>query len=367
MQVADYRVLLFPFADLTNYGIGNLSVEIQNAKNLGWSEYANDVGEAFFTINQDDSKANSTLRTLIDGGGHIKILRNGDVVFGGWIGETDESETDAIIYAYGYVSGLYTLHTAWATEWTDKKVSEIVTDGWTRAHTTLADSRMKWMTTGTIESPPTTSGGSTDLTIPFYRADLKRLLFLMQEMAAFSISDTTNRVLFEITPDGTFNFWKDRGADVPSMRVEWGSDKLVGYRRNRVISDRRNTIYAVGSSPRESVLRKTAESSSDQNTFGRAEEAIYLSWVRDEDELERIAKLRLQRAMRDDSDLTLTFAAGKLTPARATGAAYRLTDTVKVRINNGITNIDATKMIVGQQVILLRGEEHVRLLMRDRL
>lgn len=366
MMVADYRVLLFPFADTSTYGIGGLSVEIENAKNLGWSEYANDVGEAFFTINQDDPKADSTLRTLIVNGAHIQIVRGSDVVFGGWIGETDESETDVIIYAYGYVSGLYTLHTDWGTEWTSKTVSQIVTDSWTRAKTTLSDSRVSWMTTGTIENPVTTSGGGTGITLPFYRADYKRILFLMQEMAAFAISDTTNRVLFEITPSGTFNFWKNRGTDT-DLRWEWGSDKLLGYRRNRIPADWRNTIYAVGSSPRDIVLRKTVQNTSDRDAKGRLEEAIYLSWVRDEDELDRVAKLRLQRAMRDDSDLVLTFGAGKITPFRATGAGYKLTDTAKIKINNGVTNIDTTRMIVGQQVLLIRGEEHVRLLMRDRL
>jgi hypothetical protein len=364
---AEYRVQLFTLADSTTYGVGSLVAEFERMKNLGYSEYANEVGEAFFTIYQDDPKIRPSVRAAIRDGGHVKILRNNQVVWSGALGATDENETDAVIYAYGYASELYKLHTDWGSEWTGQKVQQIVTDAWNRARTGLSDSRVGWMSTGTIESPVTTSGGSTEIVLPFYRADYKRILFLIQEMAAFSISDTTNRVLFEITPDGTFNFWKNRGSDLTTLRFEWGQRGLVGFRRYRVPTDRRNVIHAVGSSPRDIVLRTTVEDATDRGSKGRLEEALYFSWVRDASELDRVARLRLERAKREDSDMSLTFAANAITPSRATGSLYRLTDTVPIKVVHGLTNVDDRKMIVGEQVLMLRGQEHVRLLMRDRL
>lgn len=334
-----YRVQVYDFLDTTTYGIGNLVFELENAKNLGYSEYANDVGESFFTVNQDDPKVGSTLADLLRKGGHVKIWRDTDLMFGGWLGESDESEQDVVLYAYGYASGFYQLHTGWDTTWTGQTVLTIVTDGWNQAHTGLTDSKMGWMTTGTLENPVTTSGGGTGIVLPFYRADYKRLLFLFQEMAAFSISDTTNTVLFEVTPSGTFNFWKNRGSATTLARWAWGNGDLIGYHRSRVPVDRRNTLYVVGSSPKDAVLRQTIENTTDRDTMGRSEEALYLSWVRDSTELTRVGNLRLARAMREDSDLTLTFGANRLIPARATGTGYRITDTVPVYIKIGRAHV----------------------------
>lgn len=367
MSAPKYRLQFFGFDGTSDFGRGDLVAEFELAKNFGYSEYANDIGEAFATINQDDPKITSAVRHVIRDSAHMCFLRDSEEVWAGWAGETDENETDAIIYGYGYASGFYKLHTDWGTEWTSKQVDAIVNDAWTRANSTLSNSRMGWMTKGTVEAPVTTSGGSTAITLPFYRADYKRILFLLQEMAAFAISDTTNTVLFEVTPAGVFNFWKNRGRANTDLRVEWGDDKLIGFSRARLPVNRRNTIYAVGSSPRDITLRKTVDDSTDRTNKGRLEEALYFSWVRDATELERVAKLRLARAERDDSDLTLTFGANKIIPMRATGALHRMTDSIHVRIDRGFTNLSANYLIVGEQVLVLRGQEHVRLLVRDRL
>lgn len=361
----EYRVVIR--AHGTNFAPGDAVAVIANPKNLGYAEYVNDVGEAFVTLSQADPQLLAALQGNVEDRYHMQILRGTDMVWAGWISETDETGNDVVIYAYNYVSGLFDLHTSWGQEWEAEQVDDIITDLWTRAKTTLSDSRMAWMTTGTIQTPVTTSGGAIAYVHALYRTYLKRILFAIQELVAASISDTTNTVVFEITPAGVFNLWKSYG-EATDTRWEWGDPRLIGYRRLRTPVDRRNVLIGVGTSPRDIELRTTQTDSADMTARGRAEETIYLQWVRGQDELERVTKFRLKRARRQDQQLFLTFAPWSIEPFRSgSSRAYRLTDTVNVKIQNGITNIDQRLMVLGQQVVLHKGHEIVRPLMGDRM
>jgi hypothetical protein len=226
---------------------------------------------------------------------------------------------------------------------------------------------MGWMTTGTLEAPVTTSGGATPYTQANYVTYYKRILFAFQELVAAAISDTTNRVVWEITPAGALNLWKNRGSDLTTIAFHYGDPLLLSYRRQRTPVDRRSLIYAVGTTPRDVALQSEQSSASDILDFGREEESIYLQRVRDQTELERVANLRLQRAIRKTSDLGLSFAPGKFTPFRATGQSYKLTDGVHVEMSNGATSMSETQLITGQQVLLYRGAEIVRPMLANRL
>lgn len=361
-----YTILIRELDTAAGYAPGDLVAAIDKFHFLAYAEYVNDVGEAFFTIAQKDPKA-ELLRSIVENGAIMQVLRDGALVWSGWLSETDEGPMDAIFYAYNYASGLFKLHTDWAAEWTNQNLSTIVSECWDRAQD-LTKSRMAWMTTGTIETPVTTSGGSTAYVQALYQAYHKRILFVMKEIAAAAQSDTTNRVVFEITPHGEFNFWKNRGELLTNEKWIWGDPRIMSFRRFRRPIDHANVLIGVGDTPRSVVSRKTEEDTTDRDAVGRLEETIYFPWVRDETELERVTKLRLARALRIDADLGLTFAPRSFVPFRAPGQSYKLTDTVEVTIDHGSTFINAEeKMILGQQVLVYRGEEIVRPLLGDRL
>ena len=370
MATPIYSVKAYEFLDTTNYGVGNLVADFELQKNMGYAEYVNDVGEAFFTLSQKDSKI-ALLDDLVDQGGHMQIYRDTDLMWAGWFGETDEANNDAIFYGYSYAAGLFERLTAWEQEFTAAQIDTIFDTLWDVARgvsPSTSGNRMGWMTQGTLEAPVTTSGGGTAIVMNRYTTYYKRILFAFQELAAAAISDTTNRVVWEITPAGALNLWKNRGADLTTMAWHYGDPKLLSYRRQRTPADHRNVIYAVGTSPKDLTLTSTQSDATDiSNNGGRREESIYLQWVRDQDELDRIAKLRLARAKRFDSSIALTFAPGALTPFRATGQSYKLTDGVPVVFDNGVTQMAETKLIVGQQVMQYRGQEIVRPLLSDRL
>jgi hypothetical protein len=364
MRLPEYRVIARESGSL--FAPGPVIAEFEQAKNIGYGEYLNDVGEAFFTLTQGDPKASLITDALIEEGLHIEFRRDDDKVWGGWVGEVDENETDAIFYSYSYAAALFWLHTDWNQTWAGAQINTIASDLWDRAKTGLADSGLAWVTTGTIEAPVTTSGGGTPIVLPDYSANYKRILFALQELAGMATSDTTNRVVFEITPGGTFNFWKNLGITRTHKALDYGGT-VLGYQRIRTPMDRRNVLLGVGSAPHDIVLRKTTEDSADRSTNSRREEALYYSWIRDEEEIDRVNRLRLSQALRTDNMLALSTRPGEIIPARSGNADYALGDYITVRIDNGITQLNEPKLITGQQVVWTRGVERVRPIVQDRL
>lgn len=367
-KAPQYRVQVYAFRDTTTYGIGDLIVEFQNAKNIGYSDYMNDVPQAFFTINQDDPKI-SLLRSY-KGRCHVLIYRNADLV---WIGmgamEIDAQGTDAIFYCYGYLAGAFWGHTDWKQEWTGATVATVVSDVWTRIKTTLTHSRVGFVGTGTIEAPVTDAGGSTAIVLPLYSAFYKRALFLFQEMAALGSSDTGHTTMFEITVSRTpvFNFWKDHSRTLTNVRWEWkdGRGAVADFSAYEMPVYHRNDILSVGAIPRDAIARKEVETTADVTTYGRMQESLFFPWVRDETELDRVTGLRAAKAIRDVPTTYLSFRPGAETPPNVVGSKWRIGDRVPVKINRGITNIDMDMQIVGYQVAVVDNQEAVRAMIQE--
>jgi hypothetical protein len=224
-----------------------------------------------------------------------------------------------------------------------------------------------WVSTGTIEAPHTTSGGATDIVLPKYSQFYKRLLYLMKEMAQLGMSDTTNRVMFEITPAGQFNFWANRGADKPEVVWRYGDDKVAKFRDYGMPVYRRNVVPASGSSPNNALLKTTVTDATDTAAYGRRSEPLYFDWVRDQTELLRVSNFRAMRAKRDRMDLTLRFYPDTVLPIGATGAGYALLDAPHVIVKRGVSNIDAYLIVVGMQVLFVGGHEYPRAMLQEKL
>jgi hypothetical protein len=363
------------FRDFTNgsvgsdYSPGAVIAFIDSPTNLAWSEYINEVGEAFFTISQSDAKAAilADLGDLINRRVHMEVLRNGEKVWGGWLGEIDETTNDVVFYGYSYLSGFYDILTDWNQSYTNQSIADLFTT-FLGVALDKDRSRVHWFTQGTIEGAVTTSGGSTSLTLPLYRASYKRVLSAFKELVTYAISDTTNHVIFEVTPDGVFNQWSNRKRTVSDVRVAFGHGQVRSFRRIRRPVHRRTGIRSVGASPTSVNLQGFAEDGTLTALMGRSEEPVFFSFVRDADEVTRVTKLRTERANRVDNDLFLSFYRDSIVPFRATGAPYRLGDLIAPEIDHGVTALTGeSKVIAGQQVVYTGRRENVRLLLGDRL
>lgn len=372
---AKYRIQLWS-ADIASSGGGGFDTlvhEFENAKELGWAYYLNDVGEAFFTLNQSDPKIDG-LRSYMPHG-HVVYLRDDEVVWRGYLAEYEARSDDVVFYAYSYAGKLFTLQTGWNQTWTDTEVGDIASALWTRAKSDITYSPLGFVTTGTIQDPVTTSGGSTAIVLPSYKAFYKRILFAFRELTAIATSDTSNVCYFELAHtsdptdhDITFDLWKDRTTDRTAIRWEYGAQIRDFVDRHAPILGR-NDLFGVGSGAHNLLFRSRQQQSTGTygyETIGRHQEPIYLAWVRDEDDLERVTKLRAKKALRSDVDLILLAHGDAIEPIGTTNAGHALGDRVKVKIDRGVTQIDKYMFILGEQVRVSRGVEHVRPLLADR-
>lgn len=379
LATPEYRILIRGFKASYDYSPGPVLLEIVNWYNIGWADYVNDVPEAFFTVLQrENDKLHDILRTY-EGRAHVEIRRAEDVVFAGWMMESDSTSKDGIIYCYGYLAGLYWQATDYATVYTSKTIAQIVSAEWLKARDRQLSwtgsggahyvSMLRWITTGTIEAPPTTSGGAVALILPDYKVHHKRVLFMLRELAAIGMSDTTNKVLFQITPEivaPTFNFFKNRSTQRPGVVLEYGDDQVADFRVMHAAVNKRNKLHMIGSNPNNVLLRQDVTGTADIPAWGLREEAMYLSWVRDQTSLLAAGLRRLSRARRVDNDVSLSLYPNSLAPPWNASSGYRLNDTVRVKIDRGLVFIDAYLYIVGTQTVVGRGGvERVRLNLQE--
>jgi len=363
-----YRVQVFALADTTTFGVGELIAEFDRPHAIAYADYANSVPEAFFTVRQDDPKA-ASLRNK-GGRAHVRIYREDDLVWTGWVSlERDANSDDAIFYCYGYLADLFWLHTDWKQQWSSATVASIVIDVWNRATTTLSKSRLGFVALGAAETPWTTSGSGLAIVLNSYEAYRKRILFVMQEMAALGASDSGQATIFEITHSTSprFNFWRDKSRDLTNVRWEFPGGKVQGFREYVMPVYHRNHVYGVGQNPRNAVLQKEATDATDMNEWGRMEEALFFSWVRDETELDRSLRHRMKKALNHDRQITLSLFPGSEPPPGAATCNWRIGDTVPIKIDRGVTFFDGRQQVSGYMVYVESGQEYVRPIVQEAL
>jgi hypothetical protein len=189
----------------------------------------------------------------------------------------------------------------------------------------------------------------------------KRLLSGLREMAAIGIGNTTNRVVFEITPAGVFNFWKNFGDDL-DVTFRWGDGLVAGYHEAAVPITLRNHVLVAGQNPADSLLREEVTDTTSITNIGRRMEPVFFSWARDSTELSRAASFRGSMSMRDIVDLSINFHPNKLVPPYP-GGSMEVGDRVQVSIDNGVTLIEDQYLIEGAQTYWIRGQERVNLML----
>ncbi len=368
----EYRVQLF--APGTFFGVGGLICEFVNPKNLGYAKYINDVPEAFFTLMQDDPRVN--IRAY-EGVGHIRYLRDGKVVWRGFLGEHDANAQDVVFYCYGYEAALYWLLTDFGKldKWRDENIETIVGQVWSEV-AGYSDSQLPWVSTGTIESPYTTTAGTTKIKLPTYRPYYKRALFVFQELASLGTSDTAQIVKFEIAytsdptdNDATFNFWRNHTTDQPAT-LQYGTN-IEDFDDKFAPILLRNDIFGVGSGAHALNMLLTHEKHTTggtygSNAFGLKQEPLYFNWVRNQADLNSVTNHRAGRALVADLDLAITMRPNSINPSGAAVPAYDIGDRVHVSIDRGITQINKQMVVVGEQVLASRGHEVVRPILQDR-
>lgn len=359
---------------------GGVEAVFTRPTNIGYSNIVGNIPMMFFTLSQDDPQAQAALAaTTANIFGydaetavplHFLLYRNDELIWGG-LGplEIDETSGDLIVYCYGYAAAMYWTLTGWDTTFTNQTIKQIV-DTVFAAGKAKSNSMMAWLTTGTTEAPTTLEITDMDpaaggpVTLPSYKANFKRILFLMREMASYGASDTTNRVWFEVTPAGVFNFWQNKGDSIDSPVLAYPSGAILDFRRYRMPVDMRTKLYGVGTSPTDVALQTSSEDTGLSESRGLREDSIYMQWVRDSDELSRVTKYRRLLANKIDRQVTLTLAPNMFAPIGATGGFEMMAD-YNIYIKKGSAQTSTKKILVGNQVAFIGGREYIRTTFQD--
>ena len=376
--MASYRVQVWT-TSTTDFSPDVLLAEFENPKNLGYASYINDIGEAFFTINQHDPKAN--IRSQ-EGKGHVFIIRdegaNSDVVWRGILAEHDANARDVIFYAYGYEHLLYSLYTKWNHKFRNKKIAgssnRPIDELWARAKA-LPKSPVQWITSGTFQAPYNVTGGPLEVTLNRYRANWKRIITCMRELTAIALSDTANIVFMEIdypkletSKGATFNFWKDNSEDNTKLRLTWGANVMDFNDRFTPVMLRNQTL-GVGTGPKNQLYKFTFKVKG--GTYGRTNHGLrmqnmYLSWVRDRKELKRVVKRRTRLALRENTNVYVRCFPDTVPPWRSTNSSWELGDRIYTDIQHGVTSINKWLHLVGEQVVFVNGREYTQPMLEER-
>ena len=420
-----YKVRIYAYAATgaaASYGVGTLVATLENAKNIGYADYANDIPEAFFTLAQED--ADALLVRTYENKAHVRIYRDDELVWGGWLGEADANTNDVIYYCYGYLSSLYSLHTGYPQQWEDvhpiKTETSPAKDGVAQELynqvKAYSYSPLRWTTVGTLSNPFTDDTLTTKLTIPKYAAYYKRALFVMRELAALGASDTAQVCRFWITPAGQFNFTSAPATHRPEAVLRWGDDRVQNFSERRMPIEFRNQLAFVGSRPNSTestiatngvqpiiapgtgglptpaasgyvdnqlyqveggnLFRKTGGfgsgtwtdlgiSDADLAEYGLRQESVYYSYIPSMSDMMRISALRLKRAKRYDVSVQVSLHTNSFPSPASSAGLCGIGDTIPVDIRFGSTNINANLIVAGYKVIWSRETENVRLLLQE--
>jgi hypothetical protein len=317
-------------------GPGRLIACIEDALNIGHSQYANDSGEAFFTLPYNHPMIGMVREHVT----HVQIQRQANSQAKwrtvGWhlVDDRDSTPEDSIKRASDYVSLLDKTDTAVDTEYADQEVGSILS---TEAANAIAaggvDAKLGFMTVGHIDQSGQTS--------TFSSAYQSRLAFMKAVVQTCRIG--TQRPVMDVTfdreavgvPDFAFTFYKNRGVDRPEIPLRWGIE-IDGFRELSGGSTMATHLKAIAQSLTGSALLFSEQDGASSHLYGYMEKPVQYAGVPDQESLDRTCLADAKLAAQLDRDLALSIRPGALGPYEG----YELGDSFPVTINRGDVHLN---------------------------
>ena len=309
--------------------------ELWDARNLGWSRYDRLPGKAFATLAQ----TSKLLPFLVPLTTHIKVWRitpqADQQVFGGKFIDYNSTGDDVVVNFYDYLAELSVSRTGYRVMYASMALgSQIVTTEWGLAKGATS-SPLAWMPTGTIEDPVGQDGVTVIKTNAQFGLMDQMRLQLFYDLSEMGRANTANQVSFDIGFDGTFRFYKNRGAA-----------KDVGLVLNGTVSDYnyvpgwikyRNNLATLGQTSGGSASEivksdaaAAAAKSLRQDVFTIATLLGITGAATEADQQQAVAARQLKIAEQPPGALSLSLIGNHITPAD-----IDICDTAPVEIANG--------------------------------
>lgn len=330
---SNFRVLIF--ASDSSHGPSGLRAIIDDAKDIGVSAYANDVGEFFMTL----PIVHPSLGQVVPLQRHYRVQRlNGSVystVASGLIEDFEAGDNEVTFYGHDYMGLLQTTISNSNSSYTSSTLGSVIQDQLSQA-LTESNSRLGFMSIGTIDA--------TTVTTTLLTSYQPRLDFL-RSIAEISMGDRSVRSILSIPrdPPFTWTFTENYGQSRPRVRLEYGG-LVSNFRYLPGFRDYATRVRAVGVKQEGASILFSEQSYASEATYGRIVRPALYQNIINQAALDTRTKRAARRAGTADKGVSLVLRAGAIAP----WVTYELGDDVRVIISRGsLTNVNGDYTIWG--------------------
>lgn len=324
--MSSFRVKLWDTTG-TGRGRGSLKAIIDDAKSIGGSEYANDVGTFFMTLPANHpqiSECQPLLRHYsierFDGSTYVPI-------FNGLLTDYDATDNEAVIYGEDYLGLLKHTISAANTSYSNTIVSNIISAQFQSAIDNETNTRLGFLSLGTIEA---TTKTTTVLT------SYEERLHFMQSLVGIIQGGGTTRPMVYISARSNpihFNFATNRGSDNTNMRLEYGSN-VIRF-KYRPYGDFSTRVNSVGIKRDGASIIYSTQTYASETTYGWMTAPAAYQDVVNQTALDDLALHQARVNGRIGKTLGLVFKSGAIVP----WDGYDLGDSFPVYIDRGPVSI----------------------------
>lgn len=347
--------------------VKNLYPINQGGMVLRYSKELSDYGEAKFRLRSNDPLLTTFGDIIEPHKYHIRIRRNGTIVWQGVIVDNTERtknyiEVVAVQYLY-YLDKILIRRDAETVSGDGKDNFKLFNSGTMSAAVSTILSNavsdfgsnhpLATLTAGTVENPDYPKGftdGTNALTGAWsfsstiaLQFDYQTAYYVLKAFGNYTNAD------FEITEDLVFNFKKFIGNRDNNVTFHYGQrGNIVDYNSTRLGRRMVNTLWGLAVDTDGKYLHSEQSDSTSVNTYGKLQDAIGFTDVKDDNYLRtRIANSLRFTKTPDDSPLNIL-----LNEKGYPLGQYDIGDIVNIRIKDNVIDINDRRRVVGVTVNL---------------
>lgn len=319
--------------------------EFENAKNIVFTSFLSGVGELSFRIGRNDPKY-----LLLSGlTSHIKVVRDGAVVWKGVFDFVRETRDQYHIFASSYESLLsyYLVQpdaptTSTTRAFSGKKLGTQIAQIIFNEAKALSGSLLSSFTLGTIQNPYE-EGTSTEITSD-WAFDYTNLFSAIEQLAFSGGAD------FYMGLDKTFNFVRSRGGDKEDIVFHYNADEpsnIIDFERDVDFRKIVNKTYVFGVGVGTNFIKAIDEDATSRGEYGLKERNLGMPKVLvDQDALDKLSADQLKKLKVPSEEVSPSIIPSNI----GLFDGYVLGDCVKMVITKGQTDIDVWRRVIGVAV-----------------
>ena len=323
---------------------GSQRAVIDDARDIGCSEYVNQGGEFFMTLPWN----HPLIDEIVPLERHYRVQRYNDRlaayqdIFVGLIDDFDANDKEVIVYGSDYLSLLNGSITGSNTSYASATVGAIISAQLSSARAET-DSRTAFVAVGSIDA--------TTTTIPLALSSFQsRLEFIASVVDIHTANSSARAQVFlnSRTSVGAFqwDFNQNRGQDRTSIRLDYGG-LVQGFRYIPGFADVATHIYGIGVKREGATILYSTQSYLASATYGRIAQPRLYQDIVDQTALDKRSQRDARRAAVVGKRLSLALRSNQLAPYDG----YDLCDSLPVEISRGLTNINSLYTLWGLEWI----------------